>query len=119
MTEHVFFHIGLCLMLIHEMDAVRVGEWKLFPGLSHLPERPAYLVFTLIHIPLYYWFFWGLNQVETRENLIRGLDWFFIIHVGLHLLFLMHKHNPFKSFFSWAVISLAGLAGFLDLLIRN
>jgi len=118
MTEHLFFYMGLCLIFIHEMDAVRVGEWRIFPGLSLLKEKTGYLVFTLIHIPLYYWFFWGLSQSEMRESLIRGLSWFFVIHLGLHLLFLMHKQNPFRSFFSWAIIASAGLMGLLEILIE-
>jgi hypothetical protein len=38
-----------------------------------------------------------------------------IIHVGLHLLFLNHPRNEFRSLFSWCLIVAAGVAGGIDL----
>jgi hypothetical protein len=41
------------------MDAVRVGEWKMFPLLSRLRDDAGYLVFTALHVPIYALLIWG------------------------------------------------------------
>ena len=102
------------------MDAIKKKEWKIFPLLSLLKDEIGYIVFTFIHVPLYFLLSWGLlNPSYDRESVIHGLSVFFMIHVGLHLLFLLHKNNLFTSSFSWALILLAGLFGLLDLLVPN
>ena len=119
--EYFFFYIGLSFLLTHEMDAVRLKEWKIFPILSGLKEQTGYLIFTSIHIVLFILIFWGLNgnnQDEIRRNLIFGLNIFFIIHILLHLMFLRHRNNHFKSIFSWSLIVGAGIFGTLDLIIN-
>jgi hypothetical protein len=112
--EHIFFYIGLSFMITHEMIAVRLKEWSIFPILSSLNDEKAYLIFTITHIPLYFLLFYGLytNSIVV----ITGLDIFFIIHVGLHILLFKQKNNQFKSLLSWIIISFVGLFGLLDLL---
>lgn len=114
--EHLFFYLALAFILVHEMDAVRCREWRIFPGLSRLGDRTGYGVFTLLHLPLYALLFWGLWGRPDSGTLVRGLDLFFILHVGLHLLFLRHPENQFRDLFSWSLISGAGIFGLLDLL---
>jgi len=116
MAEHYFFYIGLAFILVHEMDAVRLQEWRMFPILSGLKDQTGYLIFTSMHLPLYVLLFWGLwGSNSSVTNLILGLDIFFIIHIGLHLLLIKHKENQFKNFFSWNLIILTGIFGLLDL----
>ncbi|MEM5012432.1 DUF6713 family protein [Niallia taxi] len=45
-----FFH---SLFLLHEMDAIRRSEWRMFIVLKDTEDSTAYMVFTLIHLPLY------------------------------------------------------------------
>jgi hypothetical protein len=116
MPHNLFFHLALTFILLHEMDAVRCKEWQIFPGLSLLNDFWGYRIFMLAHIPLFYFLFWQLAQ-PNNESFIKGLDIFFIIHVGLHLLFLMHKKNEFKDWMSWIIISGAGMFGLLDLVL--
>ena len=118
MTNHLFFYLGLSFLTIHEMDAVRCKEWRIFPGLSFLSDELGFKVFIAAHVPLYGLLFWSLMETGNREALITGLDIFFIIHVGLHLLFLFHKKNEFKDWISWSIISGAGLFGVVDLLLQ-
>lgn len=116
MTDHVFFYAGLSLLLTHEMDAMRHHEWRILPLTAHLPSDTGYLVFTALHLPLYFWLFLALgSEGPTRERLITGLNIFFVIHVVLHLLFLRHPLNQFRSLFSWALIAGGGLCGAIDL----
>jgi hypothetical protein len=115
---HFFFFIGLALILVYEMDAITCAEWRIFPGLSILPEKTAYFVFVLLHIPLYFLLLSNLYSAgQLNVGFIRGLDVFFIVHVLAHVLFLKHPKNQFKSVLSWAIISGCGFAGVLDLIV--
>jgi hypothetical protein len=119
MSDYFFFFSGLSLILTHEMDAIRLKEWKMFLLFSSMEESRGYSAFTAAHVPLYILLFWGLfgGTGGINAQLVRALDLFFIIHVGLHLLFMRHPHNQFRSPLSWALIGGAGLAGALDLLL--
>ena len=108
--------MGLTFILMHEMDAIRCKEWRIFPGLSLLNDVWGYRIFMLAHIPLFFFPFSGLSQLDS-SRLISGLDIFFVIHVGLHLLFLLHKKNEFKDWISWTIILGAGVFGLADLLL--
>lgn len=117
MENHLFFVLGLSFLLVHEMDAVRCQEWKLFIFLSQMEEQAAYRIFTFIHIPLYGWLFWELAH-NPAIALITALDTFFIIHVLLHWGFRRHPDYQFNSWFSWLLIVGAGLCGALDLVLQ-
>jgi hypothetical protein len=120
MENYAFFFVAFSFILVHEMDAIRQREWRLFPFLSALNDERGYLVFTAIHVPLYTALLWGLfpGGNTINRSLVIGLDIFFIIHVGLHLLFMRHPDYQFRSWLSWALILGAGVAGGADLLMR-
>jgi hypothetical protein len=58
-----------------------------------------------------------MGQAVT-SGLIRGLDLFFFVHLGLHLLYLKHPKNEFKDTLSWVFITGAAVAGLTDLLLE-
>jgi len=116
MTEHVFFYLGLSLLMMHEMDAIRCKEWRIFPGLSMLSDKDGHIVFLFAHIPLFYFVFWKLTHSQHIESFIYGFNIFMMIHLGLHILLLKHKNNEFKDWISWSIIIGAGLCGLIDLL---
>lgn len=114
---HLFFFIALAFILAHEMDAIRCQEWTIFPLLSRLDDTTGYALFTILHVPLYLGVFWGLfGGGVLNATLILGLDLFFLIHVLLHLFFLKHPKNQFKSALSWTLILGAGVGGLLDVI---
>ena len=118
MTNHLFFVLGFCLLLAHEMDAVRCKEWKIFPVLNKIGDEAGYLAFTSLHVPIYALLLWGLyGDDDVNRGLIVGLDAFFVVHVLLHLIFYNHPQNQFRSIFSYALIFGAGLFGAIDLLL--
>ncbi len=116
MTEHIFFYLGLSLLTMHEMDAVRCKEWRIFPGLSMLSDKVGHIVFVFSHVPLFYFVFWRLTHSQNIEAFIYGFNVFMMVHLGLHILFLKHKNNEFKDWISWSIIIGAGLCGLIDLL---
>ena len=117
MPEHLFFYLGLSFILMHEMDAVRCKEWRIFPGLSLLSDRLGFQLFMWLHVPLFAIIFVKLFESDNT-GFIWGLDVFFIVHMILHLLFLLHKNNAFKDFLSWSIISGAAVFGALDLIVE-
>jgi hypothetical protein len=68
--------------------------------------------------PLYLLLLWYLYTPDGRnQSLIRGLNIFFVIHLFLHLAYLRHPHNEFKSALSWILIVGAAVAGAIDFVI--
>lgn len=111
-----FYLLGIAFILIHEMDAIRCKEWRIFPGLAFLKDKTGLIIFVFLHIPLFYWL---TLEVQINNDKFRiGFDYFLIVHFILHLLFLMHKKNEFKDWISWIIISGAGLSGLLDLIVN-
>ncbi len=104
--------------MMHEMDAIRCKEWRIFPGLSFLNDNVGYKVFMLAHVPLYYYIFSSLHG-ENRESFMYGFSVFLVVHLGLHVLFLMHKKNEFKDWISWTIIGGAGACGLIDILLTK
>lgn len=115
--ENLFFYLGLSLITMHEMDAVRCREWRIFPLLSMLNDRWGHIVFVFAHVPLFFWIFWQLTHHTHLSAFIVGFDIFLMVHLGLHLLFLKHKNNEFKDWISWTIIAGAGICGLIDYLV--
>ena len=106
--------LGLAFILMHEMDAIRCKEWRIFPLLSFLNDKNGLIIFISAHIPLFYWI---IGEIQSNnKKFITAFDYFLIIHLGLHLLFLLHKKNEFKDWISWTIITGAALCGLLDII---
>ena len=60
METQIFFFVGLAFILTHEMDAIKSREWTMFPLIARLDEKTGYIVFTALHIPLYFLLFWAI-----------------------------------------------------------
>ena len=117
MTESIIFLSGLSLIFMHEMDAIRCKEWRIFPGLSMLDDKTGHFGFQFAHLPIFYWLFWQLTNSKDIETFRIGFDIFLIVHLFLHILFLWHKKNEFKDWISWTIITGAGICGLLDLIL--
>jgi len=117
MTDHIFFYLGITFLSMHEMDAIRCREWRIFPGLSMLSDKLGHIIFVFAHIPLFFFIFWQMTHSQDIETFIRGFNIFMIVHLGLHILFLKHKNNEFKDWLSWTIIVGAGLCGLIDLFL--
>lgn len=115
MGELLFF-LGLSFILAHELDAIQRREWRIFPLLSRLDDTTGFAVFTVIHVPLLFLLLWELFANDVNTSLANGMNIFFIVHIGLHLLALRHPQNEFTSVLSWSLILGAGLCGALALL---
>jgi len=104
-SDNLFVNLALASIVIHEMNAVRCKEWRIFPGLSLLNDRSGFIVFLLAHIPIFGLLFNALISGHNVSSLIIYLEIFFIIHFFLHLLFLRNPKNEFKDWISWTFIT--------------
>lgn len=53
LTLGLFFWLNLALLLVHELDAVRRQQWRMFALLNRLDDERAHQLFALLHVPLF------------------------------------------------------------------
>jgi len=111
----VLFLVNLSLFFLHEMDAIRRSEWRLFIILKDIEDSKAYRVFTFIHLFLYVIILSFLFS-EYQTIIFWVLDIFFLIHAILHLFFERHPRNEFKNSFSRSIIYSMGILAVIHLL---
>jgi hypothetical protein len=100
-------------LLIHEMDAIRCGEWRFFFQKVPLSDASAYRLFTAAHAPLVI-----LILVWMEEPALQiTLDIFLIAHAGLHWWLRNHPLLDFSNWFSAIWIYGAAILGALHLVM--
>lgn len=109
------FSLGLSLLLAHELDAVRAGEWRLLPVLRSLPDARGRDAFILLHVPLVAALIWLAAHLSSdlRFWFQAAVDAFLVIHVALHRAFALHPGYDFHGALSRGLILGAGAAGAL------
>lgn len=112
--KDVMFVISLSSMLVHELDAMRCKEWRIFPGLSKLSDKIGERVFILAHLPLFIWIFYFLFNDSSASSFRQGFCVFAMIHLMLHIAFLFHPRNQFKDLISWLPIILSALSALIS-----
>ncbi|MGX9757296.1 DUF6713 family protein [Clostridioides difficile] len=103
----ILFAINLSLLFVHEMEAIRFQEWKMFIVLKGMEDKRAYLIFLLLHIPLYTLIIWLLLSPFFKLGFYIT-DIFLMAHLILHLCFLQHKSNKLNNALSMSIIVLMG-----------
>ncbi len=119
MIIDLIFYLGLFFLFVHELDAIKQHEWRIFPGLSKLEDDLSYQLFVALHIPLFVlilWFLYYLSE-QIRFWFKIGIDVFLIIHFGLHHFFKSHDKYEFTQQFSKIIINLAALIGLIHLIL--
>ena len=118
MKESLFIFM-VSLLLIHEMDAIRAKEWKMFVFLEDMADELACKVFMLAHLPLYFAARFLLVQggITTSAILYYVLDIFLIGHALIHFGFRKHKNNGFTSALSKTFIYTPTALGVIHLLL--
>lgn len=57
-------------------------------------------------------------RTEGTKTSKHSRPFFFIVHAGLHVLYVRHARNEFTGAFSWVIILGAAIAGLVDWLMR-
>lgn len=105
----VVFILLITLFLLHEMDAIRAKEWKMFIFLQDLKEEIAYFVFSIIHLPLYFLILFFLFRVRENDTFLIIFDVLMVAHTVVHICFRKHPDNGFHPFYSKAIIYMMGI----------
>ena len=105
------FVFNFSLLLLHEMDAIRVKEWKMFVVLKSMREETAYLVFSIVHLPLYFVVIFAVSHAFSSGYTLVYLltDVFLIAHMVVHFLFRRNAANGFTSAYSNILIYAMGI----------
>jgi len=108
-----FFVLAVALMLVHELDAMQRHEWRLFPGLSQLPDRLGMQVSIWVHVPLFGIILWyGALAIGTGgDRFSLGFSGFCIAHAFVHLAFDWHPRFEFENLLLRTIIWSCALAG--------
>jgi hypothetical protein len=101
------------------MDAIRAKEWKMFIILKDLKEQTGYIVFSLIHLPLYFWVIYTVSQACSGGYVIVYLlvDVFLIAHAAIHYFFRKHAANGFSTAYSSILIYSMAVLSVIQLII--
>lgn len=111
----VIFLFNLSLLFVHEMDAIRYQEWKMFFILKDMDDNKAYNIFLLLHIPLYtVALCFIMSSFRTLGFYI--IDIFLIVHLILHICFLKNKNNQLNNKLSMSIIVLMAVLSVIHLI---
>lgn len=116
-VEHALFVAGVCLLLGHQMDAIRLREWRVLPLADRLDDAvagPGFIAANVLISAAMLWAVFLRDPAGPDRAVVLALDAFFVLHLGKHLWLLRRPDNPFRSAFSWTLIGGAALCGALD-----
>lgn len=108
--EQLFLITGTVFLVLHEVDAVRCKEWRIFPGLSLLDEKTSKVIFHIGQI-IVLLVVYPLLLTSHEPQIQRGFAVFMMIHFLLHVIYFFHPKNLFRDWISWSFITLAGISG--------
>lgn len=111
------FILMLSLLVIHEMDAIRSKEWKMFIVLKDMADEKAYRIFTLIHLPLYFAVIFLMAQRGEPVALYYITNILLICHTCVHYGFKKHTNNGFISVFSNTIIYSMGILAVIHIIL--
>lgn len=118
--ENIYFSIAVSFLFIHELDAIKAKEWKLFIVLKDLKEESAYSLWLALHFPLFLFpllIVSNIFQPENEKLMKIGIDLFLIVHLLLHIRFRNYKEYQFSAIQSNIYIILTSIFALLDLVI--
>lgn len=118
MIALIFGIITISMFFIHEMDAIKAKEWKMFIFFKSMKEEIAYRIFAGVHFPLYFIILFLMTQGNEKVKLwiFMILDILLILHTLVHFLFRNNKNNGFLSVYSKIIIYLIGISAIVNLL---
>ena len=94
----ILFLIILAIFMLHEMDAIRTKEWRIFVFLKDLKEETAYIIFSIVHLPLYFIFFLLLTNwdIDIKNLFTLIINMLLILHAIVHYSFKNHRITSYN-----------------------
>jgi len=117
-TLPILTAINLAFIIMHELDAFRKGEWRMFTFLARFGEKLQYNLFLWAHFPLLLFVFYYFWTVINCNLPVLWIAWngLMVVHLFIHLVALDWKSNVFDvRSFIW--IGGAALTGIINILL--
>lgn len=111
----IVFAIIITFLLLHEMDAIKAKEWKMFVLFGDLKEDLAYIIFSVVHLPLYFILVLWMIHFKENNTLFIVVDILMAAHTIVHFLFRKNKNNGFSSLYSKVIIYIIGLLSIIHI----
>lgn len=111
--QTLFYILAVAFMFTHELDAIRRHEWRVFPLAGRLSDETGFLVFVLLHVPLFALIIWLSipmdAKVATPFQIVFSI--FCIAHVMLHKVLERRLAYEFNNPLSQLLIWGSGVCG--------
>ena len=104
MIIKILLWINISLFILHEMDAVKAGEWRMIKFSEKLNDNMGHFVFTSLHLPLFLIIFYLMYYHFIFLFIFVSV--FLIVHQFMHILFRDHAENKMNNVFSKIIIFL-------------
>ena len=100
------FLLALSLLFVHELDAVRCREWRIFPLTAFLDDETGMRVFILAHVPLFaiIIFYAGKSLSAGGDGFSLGMAIFCVVHAFVHWAYERHPKCEFRNLLSRGII---------------
>lgn len=114
----LLFCVNIALIILHEMDAIKCKEWNMFIILKDIKENMAYLIFSIVHLPLYIGLIYLISygNANTKNIFSIYIDIFLIFHWTIHYAFRNKQQNHFKNLYSSMIINSMGIISLLHII---
>ncbi|WP_380676436.1 DUF6713 family protein [Salinigranum sp. GCM10025319] len=109
------FALVVAFLAVHELDAIRNHEWRVFFAPLPVDDETGYRAFTALHVPL----FVAVVAFYPVPTFRTGLAVFAVAHGGIHLVLRNHPRVEFAGWFSGLWIYGASAIGVLSLLVAT
>ncbi len=117
-TNTILLALIISLLLLHEMDAIRTKEWKMFIILKDMTDETAYKIFLFAHLPLYFLVIFLILHNNSNILLPIIIDIFLIGHAIVHFCFRKKENNGFTSLYSKIIIYALGMLAVIHLYLQ-
>jgi hypothetical protein len=118
MENNFIIYLGISLLILHEIDAIRANEWKIINGVSSWVFKIGHFLITIVQLPLIILLLWYIETKGIHKSILYIFDIFLLMHVGSHLFIFRLKENPFTHWLSWAIIIGTSVCGAVDMVLR-
>ncbi len=119
LTIIIFTILNVLFFIVHEYDALKMGEWKMFTFLKGFSGKNQYLIFLYAHIPIFIFLIYYVISVLNLENVFMYVivNSFSILHLILHIIATKWKSNVFKKKHSFFIMYVFAATGFINLVL--
>ncbi len=114
-TLHLLLIINITLYILHELDAISNGEWKILLGYRAITDEKAYLLFVSLHLPIIV-----LIAIYLENDITYYLvSSYVVIHFVIHLFDKKSWLRLRSNIYSNTLVIGNAISGIFNIMIDN